>query len=117
MRMEIELDNVGGITLGWSGRTYSLRSAFDDAEIPLCENGVGGLIRVLNGSKASIASESDVDRLVKIIRDDLRQCPCLVYVETVPEDDPESGKSFGRVRAFVDTLRSLRHLYVKMGLP
>ena len=117
MKLEVELDNVGGVSLGWSGRSYSLRDAFDAAQVPLCEDGVGGFMRVLNGPKASIAGQSDIDRLVKIIRDDLRECPCLVYVETVPEDDEVSGKSFGRVRAFVDALRSLRHLHIKMGLP
>ena len=115
LRLDVEFDEEGAVALGWSGQTYSLRAAFDDAEVGLCEDGAGGFLRVLNGQKTSISSQEDIEKLVKIIRDDLHQFPCLVHVEPVPQDDPVTGKTHELLRGFVTALQSLGHLHVRMA--
>ena len=113
LRLDVEFDEAGGVALGWSGQTYALRAAFDDADVALCEDGAGGFLRVLNGQKTSIASKEDIQKLVRIIRDDLREFPCFVRVEQVPQDDPASGQTHELLRDFVRALQSLNHLHVQ----
>ena len=115
LKLDVEVDEDGCVALGWSGQTYSLRDAFDDADVSLCEDGAGGFLRVLNGQRASISTSDDVEKLVKIIRDDLRGFPCLVFVEAIPEDKGDAGQSHHRVRAFVDKLQTLPHLHVQVA--
>ena len=115
LRLDVEIDSEGAVALGWSGQTYALRAAFDDADVALCEDGAGGFLRVLNGQKTSLSSQEDVEKLVRIIRDDLREFPCLTRVEPVPQDDPDAGKTHELLRSFVSALRSLGHVHAQMA--
>ena len=109
--LEVEVDDETHVSMGWSGRTWGLRQAFEDANVCLREDGIGGLIRVASGWRGKVETDEDQAFILKLITDDLFSFPCLVCAEDVPEDD---GKDYKAVTAFLQKLRALPFvLFVK----
>jgi hypothetical protein len=105
--LDVEVVDETHVSLGWTGRTWGLRQAFEDAGIPLCEDGDGGFVRVVTGEMGKVESEEDCEGILKIITEDLSSFPCLVRAEDAPV---EGDKDYSAVAAFLKKLRELPHI-------
>ena len=114
--LDVEVEETGTVALGWRGRTWTLRNAFESADITLAEDGNGGFIRVLSGDKAAISSKAERESIIEIMKGGLNYAPCIVNVEAIPEDDAGTGHQFENARAFVDALRGVPHLHVQRSM-
>eukprot|EP00959_Pyramimonas_sp_CCMP1952_P273354 5713552-Pyramimonas_sp.AAC.1 len=75
--MDLEVEETGALALGWRGRTWPLRNAFDAAEIPLMSDGAGGFVRVLKGDRAAIANQADRQKIIDLVTSGLNNFPTI----------------------------------------
>ena len=106
LRADIEIVDAEHVAIGFTGRTWLLREAFDAAEIPLAiEDGVEAT-RFINGDAGHVANEATKATLLSIFNDGvLHNGACLVIIANDGDVD-EDAPSF----RFVSELRRCAHL-------
>ena len=112
--MDLEVEKSGAVALGWRGRTWPLRNAFEVAEVPLVEDGKGGFFRVLRGEQAAISSETERQKIIDLVKSGLNHFPTIVLAETIPEAIGKPSEDvYADARALLVMLRAVPHVYVK----
>ena len=76
--LDVEFDGPTTVMLGWTGRTWVLREAFEEAGVPLGQHSDGSMVRFINNQSENIATAEDRARLLDIVTKKLRRHPCVV---------------------------------------
>ena len=112
--MDLEVEKTGTIALGWRGRTWPLRNAFEIADVPLVEDGEGGFFRVLRDDRVAISSETERQKIIDLVTSGLNNFPTIVLAETIPEACGEPSEDvYADAKAFLVMLRAVPHVFVK----
>ncbi|CAK0812778.1 unnamed protein product, partial [Prorocentrum cordatum] len=113
--MDLEVEVTGALALGWRGRTWPLRNAFDAAEIPLMSDGAGGFVRVLKGDRAAIANQADRQKIIDLVTSGLNNFPTILLAESIPEVGEKASDEdvYAAARDFLAMLRAVPHVLVK----
>eukprot|EP00928_Gymnodinium_smaydae_P004514 TRINITY_DN1152_c0_g1_i2.p1 TRINITY_DN1152_c0_g1~~TRINITY_DN1152_c0_g1_i2.p1 ORF type:complete len:204 (-),score=14.23 TRINITY_DN1152_c0_g1_i2:478-1089(-) len=104
---ELEVVNDTTIAVAFLGRTYLLRSSFDDASIPLVTTESGVTMRVINGQSGDVSNKAVADELRNVFDSFvLHKGACVVRLGGCDVADETA------VAQFIAELRKYAHLYV-----
>ena len=94
------------IAVAWTGRTWQLRAAFDDYEIPLAiEDGMEAT-RVVNGDAGKVGEDEPYKKLLEVFGSGvLHNGACIVRVS-----NSDAAAEDSAAKAFVEEIRAFPHL-------
>ena len=109
LKAEIEIVDEDHVNIGFSGRTWLLRNAFDNASIPLAIDEGAEPMRIINGEAGNISDENTMNFILGVFNEEvLRKAPCIVHIVDEIDETAETP-----VVEFIKYLKDLPHLYFK----
>ena len=101
----IEIVDNEHVAIGFIGRTWALRQAFDDAEVPLVVEEGQEPLRVINGEEGNVGNADAYDKILAVFGDRvLHRGACLVNI------DGEKPGEDSAVAKLLTALREMQHL-------
>ena len=101
----IEVVDDEHVAIGFTGRTWALRQAFEDAEVPLVVEESQEPVRVINGAAGNVSDPEIYEKVLAIFGDQvLHRGACLVHI------DGEEPGADSAVANLLATLREMPHL-------
>ena len=110
--LDIEFSGPNTVMLGWTGRTWNLRGAFEECGIPLGQHPDGAFFRFINDQKENVATQEDRARLLDILTKKLRRFPCVVRSISKFSEDGLDRAFSPEGEAFLAELSRLDHILV-----
>ena len=110
--LDVEFSGPTTVMLGWTGRTWNLRGAFEECGIPLAQHPDGGFYRFINDQKENVATQDDRAVLLDIVTKKLRRFPCVVRIISKFTEDGSDCVLSPEGEAFVAELSQLDHVLV-----